>query len=373
MGEVEGEAASTRITGHSVQWCQVRLWHGEKGSRAATQLKWERQRWVYVPNSMYMSLVGRIYIEAFWNDLLSLSLIFHQQDHETGPSTPRGPTPYHHTTLSTSSPVTQNLTMTPTPSIATDVSTSDVVSSRYLRADTPNFDLSGGMDREEYIFLGCYGGFMVLMYLLYWRDVMKPLKLLAVFVHEMGHAVAAWLTCGRVHSVTVMADESGLAVYQPGLKVIIYPAGYVGGSFWGAMLVTLSADRMGSIVGASLMCLSFCAALVWNPNKLVVRLSTGFLCLTAAAVLVELFILESVLQYLTLFYGVSFGYYAVKDTFDDCVYRNLPDSDSTRCSQNLWPCCAPRFIGIQMLLLAISLQVLGLYFALVWLMTDEQE
>ena len=241
---------------------------------------------------------------------------------------------------------------------------------RHLRGDhVPNFYLSGDMGREEYIFLACYGFYILLMFFLYSHDVMKPLKLLAVFVHEMGHAVAAWFTCGRVHSVSVLADESGLAVYQPGLKVIIYPAGYVGGSLWGALLVALSADRIGAIIGGFLMCLGFCAALMWNPNKLVVKLSGGFMILTAIAMVIDLFVYKSFLQYLTLFYGVSFGYYAVKDTFDDCVWRTLPDSDSTRCSQNLWPCCAPRLIGLQMLFLAIVLQVLGLYGAMVWLMS----
>ena len=245
----------------------------------------------------------------------------------------------------------------------------EVLSTRYLRSGDrmPNWDLSGGMDKEEYIFLAVYAFYIILMYILYWRDVMKPLKLLAVFVHEMGHAVAAWLTCGKVHSVTVLADESGLAVYQPGIKVIIYPAGYVGGSLWGAMMITLSADRIGSIVAASLMCLAFCAALMWNPNKLVVKLSIGFLALTVVAMIVEIFFFGPFLEYFTLFYGVAFGYYAVKDTFDDCVWRTLEDSDAKRCSQNLWPCCAPRLIGFQMLVLAVFFQILGLYCALVWL------
>lgn len=189
-------------------------------------------------------------------------------------------------------------------------------STRYLRGDSskmPNWDLSGGMDKEEYVFLACYVFYIIVVWILYWRDVMKPMKLLAVFVHEMGHAVAAWLTCGRVHSVTVLADESGLAVYQPGLRVIIYPAGYVGTSLFGAILITLSADQIGAYIAAGLMSLAFIASLVWNPNKLVVKLSTAFLVLTIIAVLVEIFVFSPFLEYVTLFYGVSFGYYAVKD------------------------------------------------------------
>jgi len=248
-----------------------------------------------------------------------------------------------------------------------------VDTSRHLRGGgddsslMPNWDLSGGMDKEEYVFLGCYAFYIIVVWILYWRVVMKPMKLLAVFVHEMGHAVAAWLTCGKVHSVTVLADESGLAVYQPGLRIVIYPAGYVGTSLFGAILICLSADKIGAFIAAGLMILAFVASLVWNPNKLVVKLSTAFLVLTVIAILVEIFAFDPFLEYVTLFYGVSFGYYAVKDVWDDCVWRTLEDSDAKRCSENLWPCCPPRLIGFWMLVLAVFLQILGLYCALVWL------
>ena len=63
----------------------------------------------------------------------------------------------------------------------------ETATTRYLRNGDkmPNWDLSGGLDKEEYIFLAFYAFYMILMYILYWRDVMKPMKLLAVFVHEM--------------------------------------------------------------------------------------------------------------------------------------------------------------------------------------------
>ena len=79
------------------------------------------------------------------------------------------------------------------------------------------------------------------------------------------------------------------------------------------------------------------------------------------------------LEYITLFYGVAFGYYAVKDTWDDCVWRTMDESDAVRCSENLWPCCSPRVIGTQMLLLAMFFQGAALYLALVWLMSQKEE
>lgn len=72
-------------------------------------------------------------------------------------------------------------------SIADAVAETATHSQRFLRQGekTPNWDLSGGMEKEEYIFLAFYCLYMLIMYILYWRDVMKPMKLLAVFVHEM--------------------------------------------------------------------------------------------------------------------------------------------------------------------------------------------
>ena len=74
-----------------------------------------------------------------------------------------------------------------TDSMASAAAVLEMATQRYLRQGekTPNWDLSGGMEKEEYIFLAFYCIYMLIMYILYWRDVMKPMKLLAVFVHEM--------------------------------------------------------------------------------------------------------------------------------------------------------------------------------------------
>ena len=57
--------------------------------------------------------------------------------------------------------------------------------------------LEGCCDEVEYIFFGLYCFYGLLIHCLFHRtELLKPFKLLGVFVHEMGHASATWLTCG---------------------------------------------------------------------------------------------------------------------------------------------------------------------------------
>ena len=79
------------------------------------------------------------------------------------------------------------------------------------------------------------------------------MALIAVFAHEMSHATACWWTGGRVVGIEVYNNEGGVAKYSGGWKCCIIPAGYVGGSFWGAAFVALSGNRIAATVAASLL------------------------------------------------------------------------------------------------------------------------
>lgn len=123
------------------------------------------------------------------------------------------------------------------------------------------WDLQGCCGREEKFFLGFYVAYYVLVFVLWRSEVLKPLKLLAVFVHEMGHASAAWLTCGKVKGIKVYANESGLAGYSGGLRAFVIPGGYVGGAFWGGAFVALSGNRIGATVAACILSAALIIAL----------------------------------------------------------------------------------------------------------------
>jgi hypothetical protein len=118
---------------------------------------------------------------------------------------------------------------------------------------SPQWDLEGCCDFEENLFMGLYVGYYLLTFLL-WRTVLlKPMKLLGVFVHEMGHASACWLTGGRVKKIEVYENEGGITGYSGGIRCLVIPGGYVGGAFWGGAFVALSGNRIGATIAACIV------------------------------------------------------------------------------------------------------------------------
>eukprot|EP01084_Bolivina_argentea_P087442 157935_1 len=82
---------------------------------------------------------------------------------------------------------------------------------------------------------------VILIVLLWRRIILKPFKLITVFLHELGHATAALITCGKVHSIRVDENEGGLTETQGGWMCCILPAGYLGSSFWGSFFLLMAA------------------------------------------------------------------------------------------------------------------------------------
>jgi hypothetical protein len=112
------------------------------------------------------------------------------------------------------------------------------------------WDLEGCCDAEESIFLVLYGVYAVVVLLFSKSVLFKPMKLLSVFVHEMGHAIACWVTGGSVKKIEVYNNEGGVTGYTGGCRFLIIPAGYVGGAFWGGAFVALSGNRVGATIAA---------------------------------------------------------------------------------------------------------------------------
>lgn len=129
--------------------------------------------------------------------------------------------------------------------------------------DGSTWKLTACCGTEEKIFLILYAVYGLLIHFLFAQQFFYPFKLLAVFVHEMGHGSAAWLTCGKVKSIVVNLDQSGTASYTGGIQWIVIPAGYVGGAFWGGAFVALSGSRIGATVAACVVSTALLVALAY--------------------------------------------------------------------------------------------------------------
>lgn len=66
-----------------------------------------------------------------------------------------------------------------------------------------------------------------------------PLRLFTTFIHEAGHALAALMTFGDVHQLTVFPNTSGVTMTSGGWRLAISSAGYLGTTLFGvAMLLS---------------------------------------------------------------------------------------------------------------------------------------
>ena len=100
-----------------------------------------------------------------------------------------------------------------------------------------------------------------------------------------------------------------------------------------------------------------------------VGLSLCFSALLLGFIFIEWFVFDPILEYVILFFGVFIGMYSVRDIYDDLITRTAEGSDAVACHQ-LYPCCLPRCVGVQFWLVGFTFQVVGLYLALVWMVTD---
>lgn len=100
-----------------------------------------------------------------------------------------------------------------------------------------------------------------------------PLRLFVTFVHESGHGLAALLTGGQFHTLSVMADGSGVATTAGGARALILPAGYLGAALFGAGLFALAnLVTRARWLSAGLAALLVALTLLYTPF-----VSTGFL------------------------------------------------------------------------------------------------
>lgn len=85
----------------------------------------------------------------------------------------------------------------------------------------PEWGLDGCCGVDESLFLTFYGVYAVVFFLFHEWYLLKPVRLLTVFLHEFGHASACWVTGGSVRKIEVYENEGGLTGYVGGCRLIV--------------------------------------------------------------------------------------------------------------------------------------------------------
>jgi len=191
---------------------------------------------------------------------------------------------------------------------------------------------------NQYFGLALIFLFMVVTFACWRCYIFLPFKLFTVFMHEMGHAVMAWVCCGKVTSITVQENESGLTNYTYSRNCVRYwvtPAGYVGSSVIGAGLIISAATRLGALIGSGIIAVLLLVTFFFQKN-LIPRIST-IVCVVVVAILwVFVFVgldkEAAALRIVVLFVGTINGLYSVIDIYDDTVKTAQTGSDAVECA-----------------------------------------
>jgi hypothetical protein len=222
---------------------------------------------------------------------------------------------------------------------------------------------------EQHVFLYLYVIYVVGIILLRDTFLFKPMRLLATSIHEISHAAVCWLTGGRVLQLQVYENEGGVTRYRGGLRWLIAPAGYLGEAVWGVIFTVCSGGRRTATAAALLLVAALLISLCYSPNRILVFMIVIYSSILLGLIYVEWKIFDPILQFAILFFGVFLSMSALLDIFSHLVWRSQPGSDAYTLYEESRKCFPPRCIGFVWLVMALLLQVTGVYLALI-LMSD---
>ncbi|SGY61508.1 BQ5605_C007g04566 [Microbotryum silenes-dioicae] len=179
--------------------------------------------------------------------------------------------------------------------------------------------------------LGVIAAYVVIIAILWHVPVLKwilyPLKMLTIAFHEFGHAATGCCTGARIKSITLDPREGGCTMMSGGISAITLPAGYLGSSLIGALLIFCGFDIVASKIASFVLAVAFIIILWWGRKD----------WLTIVTILVSVGLLVAgwfiahgaALRYEVLFIGVMSALYSVWDIFDDLILRKVNESDAS--------------------------------------------
>ncbi|KAG4443654.1 hypothetical protein IFR05_000840 [Cadophora sp. M221] len=187
------------------------------------------------------------------------------------------------------------------------------------------------VNSTQKVTLGVIAAYTVVIALLwnlpYIRWSLWPFKMLVIAFHEFGHALAACCTGGRVKSISLDPREGGVTHMYGGMSAITLPAGYLGSSLIGALLIFCGFNIVASKVASIVLGVCFLLTLWWARRDWLTIVTV----LMAVGLLVACWFIKHAepLRFVVLFIGVMSALYSVWDICDDLILRKVNESDAS--------------------------------------------
>ncbi|GAA5986123.1 hypothetical protein JCM10908_006419 [Rhodotorula pacifica] len=184
---------------------------------------------------------------------------------------------------------------------------------------------------SQKVTLGVIAAYAVIISVLWITPVLKwvlwPFKMLTVAFHEFSHAATGCCTGAKIKSISLDPREGGVTMMAGGIGAITLPAGYLGSSFIGALLIFCGFDITASKVAAIIVGVCFLITLWWSRRDWL----TIVTILIATGLIVAFFFIAhgQALRWYMLFLGVMSSLYSVYDILDDLIMRKVNESDAS--------------------------------------------
>ena len=151
--------------------------------------------------------------------------------------------------------------------------------------------------------------------------------MLTVAFHEFGHAITAILTGGKVESISLDPHEGGVTHMRGGIAAFTLPAGYLGSSIIGALLIFCGFNIVASKIASMVLAVCFLLTLYWGKRDWLTILTI----LSAVGLLIACWFINhaEALRFVVLFIGVMSALYSIWDICDDLILRKVNSSDAS--------------------------------------------
>jgi len=160
--------------------------------------------------------------------------------------------------------------------------------------------------------------------LILWNTVIiKPLKLFAVFLHELGHSLMAFIFGYGIEGIRINFNESGYALVKTKgwlSQVLILNGGYLGSLFFGLIILYLKKTPLKKFVPGIIAIILLTVSIKYGDFKFELFYSIIF---AAAVIIIYMVQNDKVIDWALDIIGVSSVAYAVYDTFVDTILVKL--------------------------------------------------
>jgi len=236
---------------------------------------------------------------------------------------------------------------------------------------------------SQLMLLSNYTLYLITCILLWRSRWLRPLKLFTVFLHELGHAVAVWVTCGKVHGIEVNDDHGGVTHWSHDANRIhcvshlVLPAGYLGSAAWGGVILVCCARPASTHLIAMVLIVFLTIALGysllgkherrgdWTLSALCIGMLIVFVGMLGLSYSTGWRVWDLVLTKTLLLVGTMNTLFATYDIWDDCVRRSSEHSDACKYAELLGlPMATGRCVGIVWFFASFWLAAFALLLAL---------